>query len=94
MKKHEQKGNPETEKNPKPSNKADVLYQKLGNTWYAFSSINGDMYFGKVPDDVADAEADDLADFELSELDLLEFEEEVLEALDNDEIAIPKKLVI
>jgi len=25
-----------------------VLYQKLGDNWYAFSEVNGDLYYSKV----------------------------------------------
>lgn len=29
--------------------KSEVLYQRLGNRWYAFSVVDGDVFFGEVP---------------------------------------------
>ncbi len=29
--------------------KLKVLYQRLGDTWYAFADIGGEMFIGKVP---------------------------------------------
>jgi hypothetical protein len=29
--------------------KSDVLYQRLGNRWYAFSVVDGDVFFAEVP---------------------------------------------
>ncbi len=31
--------------------KSDVLYQRLGNRWYAFSVVDGDVFFAEVPAD-------------------------------------------
>lgn len=31
------------------SKKSDVLYQRLGNRWYAFSVVDGDVFFAEVP---------------------------------------------
>ncbi len=28
----------------------EVLYQKLGNTWYAFAEINGEVLFRALPE--------------------------------------------
>jgi hypothetical protein len=32
--------------------KVDVLYQRIGNRWYAFSAQNNDVFFGAIPDEV------------------------------------------
>jgi len=31
------------------SNEKDVLFQKLGDTWYAFSEANGEVIFSQLP---------------------------------------------
>lgn len=31
----------------------EVLYQKLGDRWYAFSIVNGEVYVGSVSEDEA-----------------------------------------
>lgn len=33
----------------------EVLYQKLGDSWYAFSIIDDEVFFGKVPGEGSDA---------------------------------------
>jgi hypothetical protein len=40
---------------------AHVLYQKLGNDWYAFTEMDGDCFMSKVDAEVANAsqQADD-----------------------------------
>lgn len=30
---------------------ADVLYQKLGNDWYAFTEVEGECYYDRVDED-------------------------------------------
>lgn len=37
-----------TEKNQS----TDVLFQKLGNTWYAFCEINGEVIYSALPNNV------------------------------------------
>jgi len=32
--------------------KVDVLYQRIGNRWYAFSAQDNDVFFGAIPDEV------------------------------------------
>ncbi len=32
--------------------KVDVLYQRIGNRWYAFSAQNQDVFFGAIPDEI------------------------------------------
>jgi hypothetical protein len=32
----------------KKTPKVKVLYQNLGGTWYAFTAVNEDVFFGKV----------------------------------------------
>ena len=32
--------------------KVDVLYQRIGGRWYAFSAQDNDVYFGSIPDEV------------------------------------------
>lgn len=34
---------------------AHVLYQKLGNDWYAFTEVDGDCFMSKVNEDEASA---------------------------------------
>jgi hypothetical protein len=34
---------------------ADVLYQRLGSKWYAFSLIEGETFFSEVPEDLVEA---------------------------------------
>lgn len=43
------------EVNPSNNEKVEVLYQRIGNRWYAFSEKNNDVFFGTVPDDALDA---------------------------------------
>ena len=44
--------------NPTNNEKLDVLYQRIGNRWYAFSTKNNDVFFGSIPDEVL-AQLDD-----------------------------------
>ena len=46
-------GKDEVAKLSKPSTDptVEVLYQKLGDEWYAFSVINNEVFFGKVSSD-------------------------------------------
>lgn len=43
---------------PQAQNKTDetaeILYQRIGNRWYAFSVINDDVFVGSVEDEVLD----------------------------------------
>ena len=32
------------------NDKADVLFQKLGNTWYIFTEINNELVYSAMPD--------------------------------------------
>ena len=42
---------------------AHVLYQKLGNDWYAFTEVDGDCFMSKVEEEEAQArKAADAAD--------------------------------
>ncbi len=34
------------------SKEVDVLFQKLGNTWYVFSEVDGDVVYSALPDGV------------------------------------------
>ena len=38
--------------NPTNNEKLDVLYQRIGNRWYAFSTRNNDVFFGTISDEV------------------------------------------
>ncbi|NDD91630.1 hypothetical protein EBZ37_06060 [bacterium] len=38
--------------NPTNNEKLDVLYQRIGNRWYAFSTRNNDVFVGSIPDEV------------------------------------------
>lgn len=42
---------------------ADVLYQKLGGTWYAFTEVNGECYMSKVEEQVAEAKMEEQEEF-------------------------------
>lgn len=44
-----------TQKGPEGSVLADVLYQRLGSKWYAFSLIEGETFFSEVPEDLVEA---------------------------------------
>ena len=37
---------------------ADVLYQRLGTTWYAFAEVGGEMYVSKVDEDSIETKFD------------------------------------
>ena len=45
---------------------ADVLFQKLGNTWYVFSEVNNNFIYSALPDGV-DPKTTDLELFEVIE---------------------------
>jgi hypothetical protein len=32
--------------------KVDVLYQRIGGRWYAFSATNGEVFFSAIPDEI------------------------------------------
>lgn len=34
----------------------EVLYQKMGNRWYAFSILGDDVFFAPVPEDALNAD--------------------------------------
>lgn len=54
-------------KTNKNSSTVEVLYQRMGDRWYAFSLVGEDVFFGKVdPQTVAPTEAknDEFTDFE------------------------------
>jgi len=34
------------------TNQNEILFQKLGNTWYAFTEINNDVVYSALPDGV------------------------------------------
>jgi hypothetical protein len=40
-----------TPKNPQSEVEVDVLYQKLGERWYAFSIVNDEVFMSPVSDD-------------------------------------------
>ncbi len=46
--------------------KRDVLFQKLGNTWYVFSEINDDLIYSALPNGV-DPKSTNIELFELIE---------------------------
>lgn len=47
----ESKKNPNTEeKKINKTDEAEILYQKLGDRWYAFSVIDDEVYIGSIPD--------------------------------------------
>ena len=50
IKKNTQNNTDEVAKIGKPATDStvEVLYQKLGDEWYAFSIINDEVFFGKV----------------------------------------------
>ncbi|MEN9724155.1 MAG: hypothetical protein RJB38_2141 [Pseudomonadota bacterium] len=51
-----------TEVNPVTNEKVEVLYQRIGNRWYAFSAQDNDVFFGAIPEDVlAELESVDCA---------------------------------
>jgi len=39
------------EVNPTNNENVEVLYQRIGNRWYAFSAQDQDVFFGAVPDE-------------------------------------------
>lgn len=39
---------------------ADVLYQKIGNKWYAFSFVKEEVYFSEITDEQLEAIRGDL----------------------------------
>jgi hypothetical protein len=39
------------EVNPTNNEKVEVLYQRIGNRWYAFSAQDQDVFFGAVPEE-------------------------------------------
>jgi len=39
---------------------ADVLYQKIGNKWYAFSFVKEEVYFSEITDEQLEAIRSDL----------------------------------
>jgi hypothetical protein len=39
---------------PKTDSTVEVLYQKLGDKWYAFSIIDDEVFFGSVPENTQD----------------------------------------
>ncbi|MGK5087800.1 hypothetical protein WDW86_09595 [Bdellovibrionota bacterium FG-2] len=47
----------QTTKNKKPNNSetVEVLYQKLGGRWYAFSLIDNEVFMGSVSQEEIDA---------------------------------------
>lgn len=48
--------------NTRDSIETEVLYQRLGNQWYAFSAINEEVYYSAVtPTQVANARNDEVA---------------------------------
>ncbi len=40
------------EGNMSHENQHDVLFQKLGNTWYVFSEVNGELVFSEIPEGI------------------------------------------
>lgn len=40
------------EVNSNNNQKVDVLYQRMGTKWYAFSEQNDEVFFTEVPDEV------------------------------------------
>jgi hypothetical protein len=40
-----------TNKNPQSAETVEVLYQKLGDRWYAFSLIDDDVFVGSISED-------------------------------------------
>ncbi len=46
------KNTPTTSKNNRRTQDNDVLFQKLGGTWYAFASIDGEVVYSALPDGV------------------------------------------
>ena len=34
--------------NKKVDQEVDVLYQRIGDRWYAFSLVNGEVFFGSI----------------------------------------------
>lgn len=47
----------QTKKLSNQDKEVDVLYQKLGDRWYAFSMIDGEVFFGTVDSLHEDTEA-------------------------------------
>lgn len=41
----------------KTGKEVEVLYQRLGGKWFAFSVVDDDVYFGEVPSDLLEADA-------------------------------------
>lgn len=48
-------------KDHKKNSTAEVLYQRLGDKWYAFSVMGDEVFFGEVPDKALDEPAEDLS---------------------------------
>jgi hypothetical protein len=44
-----------------------VLYQRLGDTWYAFATVGEELFIGKVPVSATATEAEAAATFEKSQ---------------------------
>lgn len=44
--------------------KVKVLYQRLGDTWYAFASVGDEVFIGKVPVQATATKAEAAATFE------------------------------
>lgn len=52
-------------KNPATEMDVEVLYQKLGDRWFAFSIVNDEVFMSPVSDDqIAQAKADHHASFD------------------------------
>ena len=47
--------------NPTNNEKVEVLYQRIGAKWYAFSEQNDEVFFTEVPEDVINADAQQAA---------------------------------
>jgi hypothetical protein len=53
----------ETQKNRASNERVEeVLYQRIGDRWYAFSEINGEVFFGSIdPDQMNELKKDPTA---------------------------------